>query len=94
MQLICVLCMNGWQSCPKNKAVSDVPVLTRNAAATMYGTIHIYHTNPMRRIPLHHSTQRNFFSCVVLIFVLMHTAENGVLIAKTNMSYCGMVRLG
>ena len=41
-QLICVHCMNGWQSCPKYRAVSDVPFLACNAAATIciHGTIH------------------------------------------------------
>ena len=34
-QLICVLCMNGWQSGPIYKAVSGVPYLTGNAAATI-----------------------------------------------------------
>ena len=40
MQLIGVLCIISWQSCPKYKAVPCIPFLTCNAAA---GTVDIGH---------------------------------------------------
>ena len=94
--------MNGWQSCPKYRAVSDIPFLACNAAATIsmvpytpndhfHG--HVANARACEHKEEHHSTQCTFYSCVVL-FTDPRTAENGVLIGKTKMSYCGMVGLG
>ena len=70
--------MSGWQSCPTYKAF---PFLKYNAAATICMVLYTL----VIMLQMHEHPHTTFHP---------HTVENGVLIAKTKMSYHGMVGLG
>ena len=88
--------MNGWKSCPKYRAVFDVPFLACNAAATICivsYTLFIPNDHisvDMLQMHKHVSIKKNITPCAFH----SRTAEIGVLIGKTKMSYRGMVGLG
>ena len=86
-QLICVLCMNGWQNSSKYKAVSDIPFLTCNAAATICMVPYTF-VIPNHHIHWHvanawwceHKEDHHSTHCTFLLCRAFHpcTAENGV----------------